>query len=90
MFVTSQPGRVVGAQTLSVNAGTVQVLGKEGLYGRLRLGAEGFILSPETSTSPSDGYQAAEGETVEFSGKITVYNGAASAGTVSVLLFDTL
>lgn len=89
MFVTFNPGRVVGAGKTAIASGSSVVAGTDGLFSKIRITAENITVSTFESND-DDGYIASSGETIEFSGKIKLYNGGSSSVTVYFLTFDTI
>ena len=88
MFVTTQPGRIVEAGSLSIASKQTKRIGSEGLSTHLST-AGAVCLSECGCPTPANGYAAVEGEVFDFSGEITVYNPSDSAVTVSYLIYDT-
>ena len=90
MFVTGMPGTVTGAETVTLAKKASAILGKEGLFGQIRLLSDGFVLSADFAHDHTAGYEAASGEVVRFAGRIAVYNSGDEAAKVSVLILDTM
>lgn len=90
MFVTSMPGRIVGAKKLNIAAGGSAFAGADGIFCRARVESGGIIVTEADAKDRTGGYCAASGEVIEFSGKAVFYNSSESTGTVSVILMDTI
>lgn len=88
MFVTSLPGRITGANAISVGAGDTVTVGAEGLATRLRTPSEIVIF--DADSTKTDAYHTASGETVEFSGTVILKNEGESDVTVYTLTFDSI
>ncbi len=88
MFVTTQPGRIVLAENITLDAGKDEIVGKDGLFSKIKAKTEGVIISFAENPDGSVGYEMNEGETLEFSGLAKIRGKAAISA--DILVFDTI
>ncbi len=89
MFVTSQPGRIVGSGSITITQGATETVGAEGLSTRLRVSSDIEVYSAD-ATVLSGGYTALGGEILEFSGTVLLKNSTGSATEASYITYDTI
>lgn len=90
MFVTTQPGRPVYTKTTEIEKNTVFEAGSDGLFSRIKALGASLVISAPGEPAKGEGYTLADGETLEFSGTMKIYNGGETAAKVSVITFDTI
>lgn len=90
MFVTHMPGRVVFCETLSLPSGKSIFAGRDGLFSRIKFSSDGIVVADAECADKTKGYKAGAGETLDFSGKISLFNPTNADITVSVICFDTI
>ena len=88
MFVTYQPARVISSDEIVIPSKKTAVLGDEGLSARISFPA-GIVICGMSQPDKTKGYITAEGEIVEISGQISIYNPSDSEKTVYMILSDT-
>ena len=88
MFVTYQPARVISSSEIALGAKKSVLIGDEGLSARVSF-PKGIVVCGKGQPDKEKGYVTGEGEIIEISGEISVYNPTDSAKTVYVLLTDT-
>lgn len=90
MYVTHMPGRVVFCETLTVPSKNNVFAGRDGLFSRVKFSSGKIVVADNDVADITKGYTADEGETLDFSGKISLYNPTENEITVSVICFDTI
>ena len=88
MFVTYQPARVIKASEITLEAKKAALIGDEGLSARVSF-PKGIVVCGKGQPDKEKGYVTGEGEIIEISGEIYIYNPSDSAKSVFVLLTDT-
>ncbi|MBR5528330.1 MAG: hypothetical protein IKV97_04940 [Clostridia bacterium] len=90
MYVTSLPGRIVGAGKKAVAVSGLLLVGDDGLSTRIYAGAEGLVVTERDSADKTSGYVLKEGQILDFSGTAQLYNPTEKEITVYILTFDTV
>lgn len=88
MFVTYQPARVISSDEVVISSQKAVVLGDEGLSARISFPG-GIVVCGMSQPDKTCGYITNEGEIIEISGQVSVYNPHDSEKTVYVILSDT-
>ncbi len=88
MFVTTQPGRIVFAESFDISAGKDENVGKDGLFSRIKAKTEGIVISFAENADSTKGYEMSNGEVIEFSGLAKIY--AKTDACADILVFDTI
>ena len=88
MFVTYQPARVIKSDEIKIASKKSFVAGDEGLSARISF-PEGMIVCGLSQPDKTKGYKTAQGEVIEFSGEISVYNPTDAEKTIYLILSDT-
>ncbi len=88
MFVTYQPARVIKSEEITVSPKKSFVAGDEGLSARISF-PEGMVVCGMSQPDKTKGYKTCEGEIIEFSGEVSVYNPTDTEKTIYLILSDT-
>ncbi len=89
MFVTNLPARVVETKYAEVASSGTLAVGYEGLGTKMKVHGEGLILTFQGQPDKTSGYRMSEGEVIEFSGCVEVYNSSSDASVaVSLIITD--
>ena len=90
MYVTSLPGRIVGAQKIAIGAAKAVTVGDDGLHTRLYADSDGITVTENGSADKTGGFALMAHSELDFSGTVQLYNASQSAVTVYMLTFDTV
>ncbi len=90
MYVTTLPGRIVGAHTKSLAAAETCTVGDDGLHTRMYAASDGITVCENGCADKTAGYALKQAQILDFSGTVTLYNSAKEAVTVYMLTFDTV
>lgn len=90
MFVTHMPGRVVFCETITVPSGKSIFAGRDGLFSRIKFSSDGTVVADAECADSKKGYKTDSGETLDFTGTVSLYNPTDADITVSVICFDTI
>lgn len=90
MFVTSMPGRIIGAKNIEIASNSSVFAGGDGVFCRVCVESGDIVITEASASDRTAGYKAASGEIIEFSGKAVFYNSSESTGAISVILMDTI
>ncbi len=89
MFVTNLPARVVKTEFAEVASSGTLAVGYEGLGTKMKVHGGGLILTSAEQPDKTTGYRMSDGEVIEFSGCVDVYNPNGDAlVTVSLIITD--
>ena len=91
MFVTNLPARIVETKYKEIASGSVLAVGNEGLGTRMKIHADGVILTSAEQKDKTAGYKLTSGEVIEFSGCVDLYNRDSEKSVgVSVITTDSV
>ncbi|MBE6622894.1 MAG: hypothetical protein E7621_01690 [Ruminococcaceae bacterium] len=88
MFVTYQPARVIKSEEITISPKKSFIAGDDGLSARISF-PEGVVVCGMSQSDKTKGYKTYEGEVIEFSGEVSVYNPTDAEKTIYLIVSDT-